>query len=335
MNKRFDKVLTVSVAAYNIEKYIREALDSFTGIKDENAVEVLIIDDGSTDNTASIAEDYCKRYPHVFRLIKKENGGWGSTVNTGIREAKGKYFRLLDGDDFFESDNIGEYISFLTITECDIVVSPVDTVNEDSKETGHFAYKSPLPGGSLKNTPDDWNLEVHSTAFRTDILKENDVFITENSFYTDMEYMAKAVSYCRNWAYFNKTVYKYRVSDHGQSMSGSGLIKHKDEHLNILRTLFDFYSSIDQDQNKALIGRSINIMIRSQYDIFWLLGTDRNGKELIRSFDNELHTKCRELYNSCASKKILLARFLRFHVFSVFSVIVKRKYGLNKGMARR
>jgi len=335
MNKRFDKVLTVSVAAYNIEKYIREALDSFTGIKDENAVEVLIIDDGSTDNTASIAEDYCKRYPHVFRLIKKENGGWGSTVNTGIREAKGKYFRLLDGDDYLNKEILGEYLEFLSRSESDVIISPYKMIRSSGKAVRDFNYNCSVDGGVLDDVPDDWNLEVHSSTFRTEILQKGNVNITENCFYTDMEYMARSVLLCKTWSMFKKAIYLYRIGEEGQSVSVSGFLKHREEHIKIVFLMLNFYNDLRSERKKRLISRNIEIMIRSQYDIFWLLGTDRNGKELIRSFDNELHTKCRELYNSCASKKILLARFLRFHVFSVFSVIVKRKYGFNKGMVRR
>ena len=95
------KKLTVSIAAYQVEKYIRKTLSSFIedGIRDQ--VEVLIIDDGGHDGTLRIAKEYAARYPDTFFPIHKENGGWGSTVNCGIENAHGEHFKLLDGDDYF------------------------------------------------------------------------------------------------------------------------------------------------------------------------------------------------------------------------------------------
>jgi glycosyltransferase involved in cell wall biosynthesis len=96
------KILTVSVSAYNVENYIDEALSKFLVLGDMlNDIEILIIDDGGTDRTKDIALMYAQKYPETYKFIHKQNGGWGSTVNTGIRLASGKYFKQLDGDDYF------------------------------------------------------------------------------------------------------------------------------------------------------------------------------------------------------------------------------------------
>ena len=95
-----DKILTVSVAAYNVEKFIRNTLDSCIAEEIMTDLEVLVVDDGATDATAEIVREYEDKYPQTFRLIHKENGGYGTTVNRSMQEASGKYFRLLDGDDW-------------------------------------------------------------------------------------------------------------------------------------------------------------------------------------------------------------------------------------------
>ena len=94
-----DKILTVSVAAYNVEKFIRNTLDSCIAEEIMTDLEVLVVDDGATDATAEIVREYEDKYPQTFRLIHKENGGYGTTVNRSMQEASGKYFRLLDGED--------------------------------------------------------------------------------------------------------------------------------------------------------------------------------------------------------------------------------------------
>ena len=98
------KLLTISIAAYNVEKFIKKTLDSL--IVDSDELEVLIVNDGSKDETLKIAKEYEIKYPNIFRAIDKENGGYGSTINTGIIEATGKFFKQLDGDDWFETESI-------------------------------------------------------------------------------------------------------------------------------------------------------------------------------------------------------------------------------------
>ena len=96
------KILSVSIASYNVEKILSQTLDSCLVPEIMDKLEVIVVNDGSKDGTAAVAEEYVKKAPETFVLINKENGGYGSTVNAGIQAATGKYFRLLDGDDWFD-----------------------------------------------------------------------------------------------------------------------------------------------------------------------------------------------------------------------------------------
>ena len=106
------KVLTVSIAAYNVEDYLKKCLDSFVdeGNPLMNAVEVIIVSDGSKDNTVSIAKEYQEKYPDTFVLIDKENGGYGSTINASLKKATGKYFKLVDGDDWVNTNDFYAFV---------------------------------------------------------------------------------------------------------------------------------------------------------------------------------------------------------------------------------
>lgn len=108
-----EKLLTVSVAAYKVEKYIKNTLESCVIPEIMEALEVLVIVDGVCDRTPDIAEEYEKKYPDTFRVIIKENGGYGTTVNYGVKEAKGKFFKLLDGDDTFDREGLIDLVNFL------------------------------------------------------------------------------------------------------------------------------------------------------------------------------------------------------------------------------
>lgn len=109
-----NKILTISVAAYNVEKTLSKTLDSFNDSRIYDDVEVLIIDDGSKDKTKDIAEKYEKLVPQMFKYIKKSNGGHGSTINKGITLATGKYFKVIDGDDWVDTDSLIKFVEKLS-----------------------------------------------------------------------------------------------------------------------------------------------------------------------------------------------------------------------------
>lgn len=108
-----DKLLTISVAAYNVSQYIEKALDSIVIPEKMEMLEVFIVNDGSRDNINEIVKPYIERWPGTFILVNKENEGYGSTINWSVAHATGKYFKILDGDDFFDKDGLENLIKIL------------------------------------------------------------------------------------------------------------------------------------------------------------------------------------------------------------------------------
>ena len=118
-----NKLLTFSVAAFNVEDYLPKLFNTLLDIRYADKIEVLVINDGSGDGTARIAEDYEHRFPDTVRLVNKENGGHGSTINWGIKEAKGKYFRALDGDDWVDCDGLYSLLTQMETTDADMILT--------------------------------------------------------------------------------------------------------------------------------------------------------------------------------------------------------------------
>ena len=127
-----EKVLTVTVPAYNVERYLNQTLESFIHEDIMKDIEVLIIDDGSKDRTALIGKQYEQRYPDTFRVISKENGGHGSTINRGIREANGDYFKVVDGDDWVNTSDFVKLVQELKSCTAEYVVTNYYEVNDKS-----------------------------------------------------------------------------------------------------------------------------------------------------------------------------------------------------------
>ena len=129
------KVISFIIPSYNVERYLNTALTSFITSDEDinNQIEVIVVDDGSSDGTADIAQTYIERFPDMFRLIQKENGGHGSTINVGSKEAKGRFFKVVDADDWVVTENLSAYIRFLQNTEAD-VSALIDALKEATEK---------------------------------------------------------------------------------------------------------------------------------------------------------------------------------------------------------
>ena len=137
------KVLSISIAAYNVEKFIEETLASLCNEEVINDLDIIVVNDGSKDKTTGKVMRYVEKYPESIRIINKDNGGYGSTINTSLPLAKGKYYKLLDGDDWYDTYNLERLVNILKKCETDLVVTPhVQVVNETREETIVTPFKN-------------------------------------------------------------------------------------------------------------------------------------------------------------------------------------------------
>ncbi|MCR5320292.1 MAG: glycosyltransferase family 2 protein, partial [Lachnospiraceae bacterium] len=191
------KLLTFAVPCYNSAAYMKKCIDSLLyGGED---VEIIIVNDGSSDDTAKIGEEYVKRYPTICRLINKENGGHGSAVNKGIEEATGLFFKVVDSDDWVKESAYKEILDVLKqyaggSKVLDMLISNFvyDKVGEDKHKV--IRYKQALPENQLftwndvKHVRKGQYILMHSVIFRTKLLRECGVKLPEHTFYVDNIY---------------------------------------------------------------------------------------------------------------------------------------------------
>ena len=140
MEEKMKKLLTIVVPSYNVQKYLRQTIESFLDERVLERIEVLIVDDGSQDETAKIAMEYQIKFPNSRRLISKENGGHGSTINRGIQEASGKYFKVVDGDDWVNTEDFVKLVEKLKNCNSDYVVTNYYEVNDNTGELTPKSY---------------------------------------------------------------------------------------------------------------------------------------------------------------------------------------------------
>lgn len=216
-----EKVLTISVAAYNVGKYIRETLTSLVIKKNLDKLEVLIVDDGSTDSTAEIAQEFVEKYPYSFFYFKKTNGGHGSTINFAITRATGKYFKVLDGDDSIATEQLDCFIEYLGGIDCDLVLS--DQIFLDVKKNAQL-YKSvsgiePLKVLKTSNLFVGSDCLLPNITIKTEKYRQGNYVISEGCFYDDLEWNYNCIRSTSDLVYWNKGLYLYTIGRVGQSVS--------------------------------------------------------------------------------------------------------------------
>ena len=211
------KLLSIAIPCYNSEKYMRKCIDSLL-IGGED-VEILIIDDGSTkDRTAEIADEYEAQFPTIVRAIHKENGGHGSAVNTGIANAKGLYFKVVDSDDWVKQD---AYFKILdTLRELagggqalDMLISNYVYEKEGERRKKVIQYRHILPVEKMFTWADCHHfikghyILMHSVIFRTRLLQECGLKLPEHTFYVDNLYVFEPLPYVKNMYYLDVNFY--------------------------------------------------------------------------------------------------------------------------------
>lgn len=320
-----EKILSISVAAYNLEKLISKNIESFVNSEVKDKIEIIVTDDESKDNTAKIVKEYENKYPGIVKLVKQKNAGPGSTVNSGIKNATGKYFKMVDGDDWVVTENLKEIIEFLEKTDVDMVITNYQIFsNKDEKVIENVKFDLPH-NKELKFEEYCRNLDLamHAVMFKTSILQENKIKL-DNGFYTDIEYVLLPTKFIKTFAYINLDLYVYLVAQANQSVSIQSMRKNIKMHDQVLNRLINFY----EEKKKENINRNMLIYIRNRVGIMaanqlstYLTYDDKKERvENIKKFNEELKSKSNDIYNGYKKNKkafaILYSNYLLTNIIS-------------------
>lgn len=298
------KILTISIAAYNVEQFLDKALNSLI-IDNMDLLEVIIVNDGSKDDTLKIAQGYEEKYPNTFKVIDKKNGGYGSTINTGIQAATGKYFKQLDGDDWYKTDSLNQLCKDLEELDEDIIYTPYIKHYETN---GQEIINNIFEGENFKRysiedaiTKFKSVIEMHSLIYKIELLRENNIKIEENCFYTDTEFAMYPLLYAKSFISLNKPIYVYRLGREGQSVSNEGRKKHYKDHIKVGNNILNIYKTMDftnKTNLKAYIKDFLVKFLSSGIGNYFLLF--KPSKEMyknIKEYDNDIYKIDEDIYN--------------------------------------
>lgn len=314
------KLLTVTVPCYNSAAYMERCVDSLLPGGDE--MDILIIDDGSTDDTGVIADRYAERYPAMVRVIHQENGGHGEGINQGIQSAQGVYFKVVDSDDRLDRDSLLKLLDVLRRHTAkgelpDLIVNNYVYDQLDRQAVFSVNYRVALKPGcmltweEIRRFPVHKQFMIHSLIYRTALLREHGLTLPRHTFYEDNLYIYKPLPWTKTVYYLDEPLYGYFIGRADQSIAEKNILKRLDQVSTIAEQMITCYTLA---QLKALPKSLCNYMINNCAGMLATtsalqfiaeteesLAMNRHMWQTIRDFDETLYTKLRSNLLGCAT----------------------------------
>lgn len=240
------KLLSIVIPVYKVEPYINKCLDSIVISPDlMQKLEVIIVNDGTPDNSAEMSREYVKRYPDTFRQIDKENGGHGSAWNVGLKEATGKYLRFLDSDDWLT--NLPEFLEKLENCDADVVITRLNRFFEDRNcsEISQCPHTIDTVLPISRIGPKEFE-EYNSISnfwfctYKTELLKPLYPLFVEGVSYDDSILFIIPLLYAKDYIAYNLVLYNYLLGREGQSMAVNVQLKKIPDRIKVLRQMYSF-----------------------------------------------------------------------------------------------
>lgn len=325
-----EKVLTISVACYNLKHLVDSMILSVINSKHKDDIELLLINDGGKQDSLDILKNWESKYPNTIKVITKENGGPGSTINEGIKQATGKYFKVVDGDDWVDTDNLSDFVEFLQSVDSDMIISNYSFFHE-AKKMIIKTFSFDLPIKSVNKFDSFSSLipnQMHAICYKTSIIKEAKIRI-DNCFYTDVEYVLLPIKAVKTFAYFDKTIYVYRVGQEEQSVNYKNMIKNRSQHELVLNRLLNEYnqeySSLSEGQRDYFKKRLVS-MTDIELGILLTMPTSSAVKKEIIEFLNRLKKTNFDVYKDLTkSKKCKILIYSHFLLYKMLAKAFLRK----------
>ena len=305
------KFLSVAVPCYNSQDYMKYCIESLLPGGDD--VEILIVNDGSSDETGKIADEYAARYPSVVKAVHQENGGHGEAINTGLENAAGLYFMVVDSDDWVD---VRAYLKILrTIKELsreeplvDLFVSNYVYEKEGKGYKKVIKYDDVLPEGRIFSCDETGPFHrgqyicMHSVIYRTQLLKDCGLKLPKHTFYVDNLFVYLPLAYVKSIYYINEDFYRYFIGRKDQSVNEQVIIKRIDQQIKVNKLMID-QVKLENVQDMKLRRYMLNYLeiITAISSIFLILsGTEESMK------------KKRELWEYIRDRDFQLYRMLRY-----------------------
>ncbi len=254
------KYISFAIPSYNSQDYMAHAIESIlVGGED---VEIIIVNDGSKDRTSEIGHEYAEKYPDIIKVVDKPNGGHGDAVNYGLMNATGKYFKVVDSDDWVDESALKKILKTLKNLEAkdqeiDMLISNYVYEKEGAKHKKVIQYRNAMPKNrifhwsELKHFLPDQYILMHSVIYRTELLKKCNLTLPKHTFYVDNIYVYYPLPHVWKLYYLDVDFYRYYIGREDQSVNEKIMISRIDQQLFVTKTMIDMYQ-MKEIENKKL-----------------------------------------------------------------------------------
>lgn len=260
------KTVSFAIPCYNSADYMDTCIESILecDFGNRNDIEILIVDDGSTkDNTAEKADEWERRHPGIVRAIHQENGGHGAAVNAGLEHATGRYFKVVDSDDWLDREAMESIMRYLRMQSelkdpTDLVIANYvyEKVHEGTRTV--MNYRNVFPRGreftwdEVGHFGQSQYLLMHSVIYRTDLLRDCGLKLPEHTFYVDNIFVYAPLPHVKTIRYFDENMYRYFIGREDQSVNEQVMYSRRDQQLRVTRLMIDSVNLPDDVESRKL-----------------------------------------------------------------------------------
>lgn len=307
------KLISFAVPSYNSQAYLNKCIDSLLVGGDD--VEIIIVNDGSKDNTAAIADEYAAKYPDIVKAVHKPNGGHGSGVNKGIELATGLFYKVVDSDDWVDATALKKIISVLKEhvakgEQADLYITNFvyEHVEDDTQYVSRYTRYFPTDrffGWNESKPLRLWNyVLMHSLMYSTELLRKSGMILPEHTFYVDNIYAYQPIIYTKKLYYLDVDFYRYYIGRSDQSVTVANMTKRYTQQLRVMRhmLLCHSYDEIESQPKrlKQQLYHQLNNIIVTTY-FFTTQSDDPERRKGFADMWRELKEKDIKLYKKVRS----------------------------------
>lgn len=307
------KIITFAVPCYNSEAYMEKCIESL--LPGGEDVEIIIVDDGSKDKTAAIADEYAKKYPTIVKAVHQENGGHGEAVNTGLKHAGGLYYKVVDSDDWVDEEAYRQVLETLKkLVEEDTLVDMLLTNYVYEKVSANhqrrMIYSLLFESGrittwnEMKRNMKGFSILMHSVTYRTQMLKDCGLKLPKHTFYVDNLFVYEPLPHVKTIYYLNVDFYRYYIGREDQSVNEKVMIGRIDQQLRVNYRMIDAYDvwSIEEKHLREYMLSFLETITVVSTSLAYVSGTEENLK------------KAKDLWNYIRQKDERTYRHLRWGI---------------------
>lgn len=241
------KLITFTVPCYNSAAYMDHCIQTLLTAGED--AEILLVDDGSTDETGAIADRYAAEYPNVVRAIHQENGGHGAGVNQGMQNATGLYFKVVDSDDWLDTEALAQLMEKLRRFEEPVDLILCNYVYEHVEDNSQrvVRYRKVLPTDKVFGWDEVGRfnatqfITMHAAVYRTEVLRKTGIRLPKHTFYVDNLYVYQPLPDVETLYYLDVDLYRYFIGRADQSVTEENLIRRIDQQILVTKIMVDVH----------------------------------------------------------------------------------------------